>query len=76
MNEVFVIQVGSPHLMLADAGADDGIAFCNLVQAFQNVIRLNVVVHDVIERVVFLLLNMADPWREVLLKPRPAARRS
>src|SRR6266581_1032812 len=59
-----------PHLMLADACADDGFALCNLVEALQDIVRLDeIAVSIVIEWMALLqLCDAIQPRRKIFLK--------
>jgi phosphoenolpyruvate carboxykinase (GTP) len=68
---ILVIEVlRGPHLMLADAGADDRFPLRDLVETFQDIVRLNeVALAIVIERMTLLqLCDVRKPRRKILLK--------
>src|SRR5437016_2138259 len=68
---MFVIQIlSSPHLMLADTGADDGFTLRDLVQTLQNIMRLDeIALTVVVQRMaLFQLGDMRHPRRKVFLE--------
>ena len=70
---MFVVEIlGSPHLVLADAGADNGLSLRDPVQALHHIVRLNeFTVPIVIERMfLFQLGDVREPGRKILFESR------